>query len=376
MLCFILFLTTTFAFQCMNDVGKPVDSWVILKKPQGTTYFYYDSSEKEFKTSPYSLNDSSSGALTHTTQQLWQEGANYVLYNDQVPKAGEENDTATQFGHTKGFFAFLSVSNTISVSNTLSVSNTISVSNTLNSKGFWLTHSIPLFPKGPQESGTYVGLGSNAKTYAQHMLCISVSGDTLNDLAGAFLLNRPQIYESKLTPKANLLTNEKYSNIRNLIAGEFSTADTCLQTPLTSQGGMPFTVYSKTAQWNNDLYAGCVAPHEKDTLWVETWIRGKASGPVCPYTEYDTLDIKFLDFQEAPQAQEAQKTHNTDTDKWSETQDHSKWLITEYKQVVCMGDVNRMTTQYLRGGGTACFNDPVLHAVLKKAITGLDTCWV
>ena len=137
---------------------------------------------------------------------------------------------------------------------------------------------------------------------------------------------------------------------------------------------MPFTVYSTTAQWNNDLYAGCVAPYEKDTLWVETWIRGKASGPVCPYTEYDTLDIKFLDFQEAPEVQKVQKAQKTQ--KWSETQDHSKWLITEYKQVVCMGDVNRMTTQYLRGGGTACFNDPVLHAVLKKAITGLDTCGV
>jgi deoxyribonuclease-2 len=340
MLCFILFLTTTFAFQCMNDVGKPVDSWVILKKPQGTTYFYYDSSEKDFKTSPYSLNDSSSGALTHTTQQLWLKDANYVLYNDQVPKAGEENDTATmQFGHTKGFFAFD------------------------NKEGFWLTHSIPLFPMGPQESSTYVGLGSNAKVYAQHLLCISVSGNTLNDLAGAFLLNRPQIYDSKLTPKANLLKNEKYSNIRNLIDGEFSTADSCQKTALMSQGGMPFTVYSKTAQWNNDLYAGCVAPYEKDTLWVDTWIRGKASGPVCPYTEYDTLDIKSLDFYPLDGA-------------WRETQDHSKWLITEYKKVVCMGDVNRMTTQYLRGGGTACFNEPVLHAVLKKATTGLDTCWV
>ena len=91
MFCFILFLTTTFAFQCINDVGKPVDSWIILKKPKGTTYFFYDSLEKDFKTSPYSLNDSSSGALAHTSKQLWHQEANYVIYNDQVPKLYAKN---------------------------------------------------------------------------------------------------------------------------------------------------------------------------------------------------------------------------------------------------------------------------------------------
>ena len=347
MFCFILFLTTTFAFQCINDVGKPVDSWIILKKPKGTTYFFYDSLEKDFKTSPYSLNDSSSGALAHTSKQLWHQDANYVIYNDQVPKLYNiindtiiNNTVLGQFGHTKGFFAFDDVSDDVSDD---------------NSNGFWLTHSIPLFPLGPQSSNTYLGLGSNAKTYAQHLLCLSVSAKTLDTLAGAFLLNRPQIYDSKL------LTTNSYENIRNLIDGEFSTGDSCLITPLLSQGGMPFHVYSKTSEWNNDLYAGCVAPYEKDTLWVETWIRGKAEGPVCPITAYDTLDIKSLNF--APL-----------DGQWLETQDHSKWLITETNKRVCMGDINRMMTQYARGGGTTCFLDDILHTVLKKAITAIDEC--
>jgi len=325
----------------MNDVGKPVDSWLILKKPKGTTYFFYDSSEQIFHTSPYSLNDSSSGALAHTSKQLWYKDANYVIYNDQVPKLDKKNiinNTLVlgQYGHTKGFFAFNDVSDDVN-------------------NGFWLTHSVPLFPIGPQRSENYLGLGSNAKTYAQHLLCLSVSAKTLDTLAGAFLLNRPQIYESKL------LNTKNYENIRNLIDGEFSTGNSCLITPLLSQGGMPFHVYSKTSEWNNDLYAGCVAPYEKDTLWVETWIRGKAEGPVCPITAYDTLDIKSLNFTPLEGA-------------WLETQDHSKWLITETNKRVCMGDINRMTTQYARGGGTTCFTDSTLHTVLKKATTGKDTC--
>ena len=339
MFCFILFLTSTFAFDCLNDQGKPVDSWLALKHPKGAVYFYYDSFEKTFHTSPYSMNDSSSGALTHTVKQLWRKDkdqVNYVLYNDQVPKVydtGENESLLGQFGHTKGLFAFS------------------------GNSGFWLTHSIPLYPVGPQSSQEYLGLGSNAWTYAQNALCLSVSATTLNDLALAFQLNRPQIYESYLSSDSSTT----YAHIRDLIDGQYSKEKMCLVKPLETRGKMPFIVYSKTGEWNNDLYSGCVAPSQADALWVESWIRGSADGPNCPLDKYDTLDIKSLDF--APL-----EGH------WLETQDHSKWAITETKDTVCMGDINRMTTQYTRGGGTACFQDSVLHNVLKKATKEMDKC--
>lgn len=348
MFCFFLFLTTTFAFNCLNDVGKPVDSWIAIKKPKGTSYLFYDSSHKVFHISPYSLNDSSAGALTHTTKQLWHSHANYVIYNDQVPPLllnlsntdyDEDNVTynnGATFGHTKGFFAF----------------------NTQTNNGFWITHSIPLFPVGPSDSDDYLGLGSNAKTYAQHILCLSMTASALNELSGSFLLNRPQLYDHKLTTPI-------YARMTQLVHGEFSTEKQCDTTLLETRAGLSLTVYSKTAQWNNDLYAGCVAPNEKDTIWVESWIRGSAEGPVCPINDYDTLDINYLDFSSAVEDKEA---------KWAETQDHSKWLVAEHKPRVCWGDINRMTTQYARGGGTACFNDPVLHSILKEAVTETDAC--
>jgi deoxyribonuclease-2 len=294
------------------------------------------------------LNDSSAGALTHTTKQLWHSHANYVIYNDQVPPLllnlsntdyDEDNMTynnGATFGHTKGFFAF----------------------NTQTNNGFWITHSIPLFPIGPANSDIYTGLGSNAKTYAQHMLCLSMTAFTLNELAGAFMLNRPQIYDYKLTVDA-------YTLLTQLVNGKFSTEKRCDKTMLTTRAELSLTVYSKTAQWNDDLYSGCVAPYEKDTIWVESWIRGSAEGPTCPDTNYDTLDINYLDFSSAVEDKDA---------KWSETQDHSKWLVTKHNPVICMGDINRMTTQYMRGGGTTCFNDPVLHSILKEAATETDTC--
>ena len=328
--------------ECLNENGLPVDYWVILKKPQGTDYFYYDSDSRDFHTSPHSLNATSIGALAYTTKQLWQAEMNYVMYNDQPPKdiydivddSYSDNLYAGKFGHTKGFFAFVSASD----------------------NGFWLTHSIPLFPLGPKVVDDYQGLGKNAGTYAQHLLCLSVTAESINNLSKQFLLNRPQLYDSRLV-------TEKYAYIRQLIDGKYSTLNVCDTSVLITTGGLPFKLYAKTAEWNNDLYAGCVTPTEQDTLWVESWIRGSAEGPTCPVSDYDTLDIKTLEFVVGDRIY-----------SWKETQDHSKWAITANRYVICMGDINRMTTQYSRGGGTACFSDKILHSILKKATTKTNEC--
>ena len=343
------------AFDCINDVGKPVDSWVIIKKPKGTEYFYYDSYNKLFNTSPISLNDTLSGALTYTIKQLWSSNTNYVIYNDQIPKLDtyynnlyndllqEQEDSATNYGHTKGLFAF----------------------DETNDNGFWITHSIPLFPLGPTQTNEYIGLGSNAFTYVQNALCLSVSADTINNMANKFLLNRPQIYDYKLTTNTEDINKYiyKYENIKRLIDGEYSKVKQCESTYLETQTGMKFTLYAKTAEWNNDLYSECVTPLQEDTLWVETWIRGSAIGPNCPLSNYNTLDVKYLDF-----------IVDGSSNSWSETQDHSKWAITENKNIICMGDINRMTTQYSRGGGTACFEDKILHSIFKAASTKTNEC--
>lgn len=310
---------------CLDDRGSNVDQWLILKHPQSNSYFYYDSQEHDFQPSPWSLNDTHNGALAQTVKQLWTaHDINYVLYNDQ-PVTAMMNDelaaaAATKYGHTKGLFAFLKNDNGIS-------------------QGFWLTHSIPLYPLGPQESAAYRGLGSNAYTYAQHILCLTMTGDTLNLLAKQWMLNRPQIYEFHLTKESALA----YPNLQKLVDGEYSLRSVCeKKTDIQTHAGLPLTVFAKTSEWNDDLYAGCVTPFLQDELWVESWIRGSAIGPVCPFKEHDTLDIQSLDFPSFGMG-------------WSETKDHSKWAMTALLPFVCFGDINRMTSQYSRGGGTVCF---------------------
>lgn len=342
---FFLFLSTTFLSEaslskanskkvvvgCLDENSHPVDYWVAIKHPQGTNYFYYDSTDHIFNISPYSMNDTTAGALTYTTKQLWLKDTSYVIYNDQPPKAQQVHANATKFGHSKGFFAFDSNSD----------------------NGFFMTHSIPLYPLGPKQTDTYRGLGSNAWTYAQNILCLSVTGTVLNAMAKLFLLNKPQIYDS-------ILDVSSYTTIQQLIDGKSSTVKQCLSAPFTL---IPFTLYTKTAEWNNDLYSECITPSQEDTLWVETWIRGSAIGPNCPPSTYNTLDIQYLSF-----------VVDSNTYAWSETQDHSKWAITKNKDIICMSDINRMTTQYSRGGGSICFSDPLLHGILKRATTKTNVC--
>ena len=332
---YLLLLTPIFGFDCIDDNGNSVDYWVALKKPKSLSYFYYDSNENIFNISQHSLNDTIHGALAHTTKQLWNNDANYVIYNDQIPNIYNNfkiNKTISKFGHTKGYFAFNNMD-----------------------RGFIISHSIPLFPLGPTDTDKYIGLGSNAFTYGQNIMCLSIMADVINEIANKFMLNRPQIYDMKLT-------TDKYENIRNLIDGKYSKLKLCESEQFITHSGLLFTVFSKTAEWNNDLYAGCVTPTEKDTLLVQSWIRGSAEGPVCPISDYDTLDIKYLDFGS--------------DGSWSDTMDHSKWAITLNKNVVCMGDINRMTTQYLRGGGTICISDNILHSVLKRAIITTNSCLI
>lgn len=326
---FLSLVVSAMGFSCLDESGQSTDFWAAIKAPKGSEYLYYDSTTNIFGPSENSMNDTTTGALTYTTKQLWDAYA-YALWNDEVP--GESNYSFT-YGHTKGYFAFDS-----------------------QGDGFLLIHSVPAYPVGPSDSAKYLGLGGNAWTYAQSFLCLSVSAETLNGISYKFLLNRPHLYDS-LFPSS---LEPTYGNISKLVKGDYATAAICASELFQTEGNVQFQLFTKTAQWNNDLYSECIAPTVRSSLWTETWIRGSAEGPSCPTTDFDTLDIQGLDFGSSY--------------SWSETNDHSKWALAVNKTLLCIGDINRMTTQYSRGGGTACLNNAVLFKAFQTAVTGTDSC--
>ena len=74
------------AISCRDEAGIPVDSWQALKFNKGTQYLYADTNQPTPKLSTYNMNDTSVGALTHTTKQLW-DVSTYIAYNDEPPTA-------------------------------------------------------------------------------------------------------------------------------------------------------------------------------------------------------------------------------------------------------------------------------------------------
>ncbi len=316
------FVTSTFSLSCLNEKGDFVETWTILKAPQTADDYLYAEENKTLYKPDLSLNDTTTGALSKTLQQLWNTDVSYLLYNDEPPFSTSYNFSV---GHTKGVLA---------------VDNT--------QTGFWIVHSIPQFPVGPAEADTYLGLLSNAYTYGQNAFCISISATTADQLAFQFHLNIPNLYDTYLTNEVK----EKYKNITSLVEGHYLTNPICSSTPLTSINGTKHMVFAKTKQWNNDLWSGCVAPSLQNDFSVESWLRGSEIGPSC--SKFQVTDVESVYF-------------NSDFN-WSEFNDHSKWATSIDGVWTCHGDINRMTTQFVRGGGAICYkgNEDLLKAIVSQ----------
>jgi len=58
------------------------------------------------------------------------------------------------------------------------------------------------------------------------------------------------------------------------------------------------------------------------------------------------------------------------------TMDHAKWGISAESTVpyVCIGDINRMQSQFMRGGQTTCFQNEHLWTGFHLAIDQVDNC--
>jgi len=323
------FLTTLSYPVCKNQAGSAVPFWFLVKAPQGTKSLYYDADQPGFVPATSDLNSTTAGALATTLKQLWSEKTtDYLIFNDEPPTATTYNSTV---GHTKGVWAW----------------------NVAQNAAIIVQHSTPKFPLGPSQTSTYQGLGENAWMYGQHFACFSLTVAELAALAPAAQLTIPDIYDSRVRSSSP-------AALQSLASGQTSNDPVCSLTPSSSSSssGLSFHYYAKSSQWNNELYAACIAGKENESLIVESWIRGSAEGPSCGTT--NVLDVQSLAYPNLP--------------AFTEQNDHSKWAVASTGPLVCASDINRMTTQFKRGGSAFCFNNTVLASSLRAAITATDSC--
>ena len=330
----IILIGRIVSFSCKNEVGDSVEYWIINKLPEGIKYIYYDNTLSKPYLSHNSLNFTSDGALSLTTIQLWSEKMkSYAIWNDEITT----NMTYDfSFGHSKGYYGFDE-----------------------NGNGFFIIHSIPLYPVGPSLSKKYKGLGSNAWSYGQNLMCISTSAQNIDSLIKFYLYVNPRLAEYVFPDNIQ----EIYKSLNNLFntpqPNHLSTNDVCYSNDLNISDKLSLTIFAKTSNWNYDIYSDCISPNFKSDILAETWIKGNESGPICD--EYKTLDIEKLIF-------------NGIGIKLSEKNDHSKWSILPSVKIICVGDMNRMTTQYIRGGVMMCFSDNNFYNFLNYSIIKTSNC--
>jgi len=314
------------SLSCLDQNGNPIDWYAALKQPNGYNFQWYNG---ENFTAGGSLESPSGSAIALTLGSLYScSNCGYAMYNDESAVDGSNHESNA---HMKGVIAFDGVS------------------------GFWLIHSVPKFPPAKANGYSYPLTGTK---YGQSFLCLSLSTSTFDTIGQQLKIDNPFVYDSSVPSALS-------SQVPNLAAflnqGTTSPVRSNIVN-IATLAGREYDIFAKSSSWGYDLYEYLVANHYYSDMYTETWQNGIGNtGSYCrPNYSYDVANTKSLTFP--------------DGTSWPDSSDHSKWGITVLNNTVCIGDINRQTGQFHRGGGTACTQDATLWTAFRSLITTSDAC--
>ena len=340
----VLLLLTCFEFaqglSCIDDDGNAVDSWVVLKQPSSFNYYVFNSPTSSFLKSSYDVSQTTNGCVMSTVHQIYASGLSSStavgMYNDEPPGSGSTAPSSS--AHAKGILA------------------------TDVNGGFFLVHSMPKWPPAMKSGpGPFPD-----HDYGQSLMCISISAATADKIAADLIKAKVYIYSKNITPNLS----QQIPNFNNWLNGldtnklSASSADNQNSTSqFESIGGKSFTQFTKSGKWGKDLWDDVVAPYWGTSINVETWRNGVGGrmGTICGGLPYPVFEIQGVKM--------------SDGVSWDGTTDHSKWASGRSVKVACVGGINRMCSQELRGGNAFCSTDANLWAAFNAIINGVESCF-
>ncbi|KAL7636866.1 UNVERIFIED_CONTAM: hypothetical protein RMT77_012624 [Armadillidium vulgare] len=353
-------------YGCIDQEGEPTDFFTLYKLPknhkspvaslrEGTAYIYltpdsatrlqsggissvlsYSDSSTNWVLSNFSIGDEKS-MPGKTLRRLYRDysfrsNSAYFFYNDEFPNGS----VSLSHGHTKGILVMSELG------------------------GFWIIHSVPKYPPQPSEQYSYPATGQR---YGQTMLCISIpplSQSQAENIGEQLIQNDAHVYAWNIPTQLA----SKYPIFQEIVKGvKLSSPPFYRVTQLSSVFGKTFTSFAKYKKFNEDLYSNLVAPVLKTDLYVESWRNGPEPLPSSCNASFNVENIERI---ETSSASFSFSTH----------QDHSKWAVSQNpdKPYVCIGDINRMETQFVRGGGTVCIWSLSLWHRFKNLISESEKC--
>lgn len=350
---------------CLNQTGHHVDWFLIYKLPrlynhqnqwvrEGVAQAYFDplSPNSSFSLLQEPINSTSDHPLAYTLNQMyWAQKKDNVtkqdvmlaLYNDKTP---QHNLTFTK-GHSKGLFMFG------------------------RSSGFWLPHSLPMFPEGPimdyasHETAfpnyTFV---PNGKWFGQVFLCLSMtySPAVLDMLAKHLTATNPQVY--------NHWMPDRFARESPLLAHFLSSQDTfydmreaesdLVETQFSTSGGVNVTGLAKNKETIRDIYEMVQRKSMfQGGVFVECWRPSLKS--ICGKRD-KVFNLGMIEI---------------DGVHFNNGIDHSKWCIAVDKKKrtgACVCDLNRTCAQEKRSGGCICVHLQNMYSAFFDAAQNFEAC--
>lgn len=378
------------AVSCIGESGQKVDWFFVYKMHENLNYAYWDSSSSGPLTLSSTNLNSSSTAVARTIQQWLNKHTSLaqVIWNDEPPVGLTDDIPLSSIR--------LSPPVTDPTSNTSGHSKGMLVAD--SNGGFWMTHSVPLFPDADVNPFAWV----TSKTYAQDFLCLSVSASMVEQVGQQLQHIDPLITRTSAVPIALAST---YPSIVDLLQGTRSGV-TAVR-PITTVGGNSFTHFAKPGAFDQDIFENLVQPNLKQPFSWQTWRRSPYMDSYCPSQySYASVNVQELAIggssssrtfstdkkmklnlrnaarqnaveDELSQEEKALVSASSGSVSWKYTDDHSKWGVSTGSSSspwVCVSDMNRMESQWVRGGGTVCFKNTGLWKALSGVITNADSC--
>lgn len=342
---FLLFISISFLInytegkECRNPSGKLVDWYVIFFMPKSASsddqiyYGYFDNTLKSLKYYLYEEFTFPPNMITsYVIDNFDNEDFNYFFWNDdQTVKDNTSKSSSSEKAHAKGSLVYN------------------------REGGAFLLHSLPRFPTRTIENEILTELPSNAGSYGQHFLCMSVTPETAEQIAE--LLNYINISNNFSVDKDNV-NSEGNEWINKLIKNRFSSSYPGeLQTIITSKKGVEFNFISKNHLNQITPYDTTIRDIYLDDFYVRTWTKPSLSPSICEeYSIFNVESVKYGDFE------------------YDKGKEHSKWAVSVNKDIVCFGDLNHCESQQNRGGNIVCYNHKKLHDIMIDSIQDIEFC--
>ncbi|XP_064474097.1 deoxyribonuclease-2-alpha-like [Ornithodoros turicata] len=329
---------------CKDGQGNDVDWFFIYKFPEssggGTKFVYLDSRSarsKYWSISSQLITDADNPVARSIAPLYASERPGrfaYVLYNDEPARSNISAYRSS--GHTKGLILFD------------------------GSNGLWLVHSVPKFPEGAAY-GRY-SYPHSGQEFGQNFLCVTYPTSQLDTIATHLRLQAPDVYDGYASP--SML--KQHTGLYALLHNHFIRSPPWVLTAtLTDVLGVPFLSYAKNGRFNKDVYSEVVARNLGSDLYVSTWLNGPGGRlPSECNEQYKVMNVKWMKFP----------LGKGQSISFSNRDDHSKWAVSTARTIVCIGSLNRMHSQFRRGGETVCFKNDKLHALLLSSIRAYEKC--